>query len=171
MQILHRVPSVLLLALLTTSGLAAESGGCGRFAWPIDAEARLLNSSEKTAVTSGTELNPPPSGAILLTLTPWKSAALPMPPERQPKSDTAFAGFVRVAGMTQPGVYKLSLSAEVWVDVIEDGRYLKPTAFSGAPDCPGIRKSVKFQLGSGLKLIQISGAQLDTVALTLTPAP
>ena len=34
------------------------------------------------------------------------------------------------------------------VDVVQDGHFLKPKAFSGATDCDGIRKTMKFELAA-----------------------
>ena len=51
----------------------------------------------------------------------------------------------RFPAPAKPGVYKLTISSESWIDVLE-GDYLHPTAFTGATSCDGARKSVKFDL-------------------------
>ena len=44
------------------------------------------------------------------------------------------------------GIYTVSLSAGGWIDLVQDGHSLKPKAFSGATDCDGIRKTMKYEL-------------------------
>jgi hypothetical protein len=41
-----------------------------------------------------------------------------------------FAGFTTFKAVPEPGVYTISLSAGAWVDVIQDGHFVKPSAFS-----------------------------------------
>jgi len=57
-----------------------------------------------------------------------------------------------------------------WVDVVQDGRTSKPTAFSGATDCEGLRKLVRYELAAGELLLQISGVSADTITLAILPA-
>jgi hypothetical protein len=68
-------------------------------------------------------------------------------PERAPKDGT-FAGFASLKTVAQAGVYTISLSVGAWVDVVQDGHFLKPVAFSGATDCDGIRKTMKYELSA-----------------------
>lgn len=72
-------------------------------------------------------------------------AKLPTPPERAPKEGT-FAGFTSLRTAPKAGLYTVSLSSGGWVDVVQDGHFLKPKAFSGATDCDGIRKTMKYEL-------------------------
>jgi hypothetical protein len=51
--------------------------------------------------------------------------------------------------------------------VVQDGRHLKPKAFSGATDCEGIRKTMKFDLTASPFVIQISGLKQNSVALAI----
>ena len=59
----------------------------------------------------------------------------------------------------RPGTYTVSLSAGGWVDVVQDGHSLKPRAFSGATDCDGIRKTMKYELSASPFVLQITGSQ------------
>ena len=67
------------------------------------------------------------------------------------------------------GVVQISLSRTAWVDAIQEGRYLKPAAHSGALDCPGIRKIVKFELQQGPVIFQLSGVEANSLALLIAP--
>ena len=84
---------------------------------------------------------------MTLTLVTPAEAKLPTPPERAPKDGT-FAGFASFKTAPKAGVYTISLSAGAWVDVVQDGHFLKPKAFSGATDCDGIRKTMKYELSA-----------------------
>ena len=64
-----------------------------------------------------------------------------------------------VSSAPKAGLYTISLSAGGWVDVVQDGHLLKPKAFSGATDCDGIRKTMKYELSASPFVLQISGAR------------
>jgi hypothetical protein len=81
---------------------------------------------------------------LTLALVAAVEAKLPARPERAPR-EGSFAGFTRIAATPKPGLYTISLSAGGWIDVVQDGRLLKPTAFSGATDCDGIRKTMTYE--------------------------
>jgi hypothetical protein len=86
-----------------------------------------------------------------------------------PKSPETFAGFIQVIAPTRRGTYKITLSSEAWIDVVQDGRVVKSGAFSGATGCEGIRKSVKFELAAAPFIIEISGVTAHTIAIVVTP--
>ncbi|MFI5010966.1 MAG: hypothetical protein ACHQAY_01330 [Hyphomicrobiales bacterium] len=52
---------------------------------------------------------------------------------------------------------------------MQDAHYLKPVAFTGATDCPHIRKSVKFEIGPGPFTLQVSDAPASSIAIVVTP--
>lgn len=93
---------------------------------------------------------------------------LPTPPERAPK-DGSFAGFTSIK-TAKAGLYTISLSAGAWVDVVQDGHFLKPVAFSGATDCDGIRKTMKYELSGQPLVVQISGAKDNSLSIAILPA-
>jgi hypothetical protein len=97
------------------------------------------------------------------------TAKLPTPPERAPKDGT-FAGFTKFTSASKAGSYTISLSAGAWIDVVQDGHFLKPTAFSGATDCDGIRKTVKIDLSATPFVLQISGARENSISLVVQPS-
>ena len=96
-------------------------------------------------------------------------AKLPSPPERAPKEGT-FAGFASFKTVPKAGLYTISLSSGGWLDVVQDGQFLKPKAFSGATDCDGIRKTVKFELSATPFVLQISGTKDDSISIAILPA-
>lgn len=117
-----------LAALITGPALAQEPVGCDKFKWPVERETTALRASDLKTVASGGDLAALPFAAKV-TLKAPKDAALPTPPERAPKDGT-FAGFL-AAKTVAPGVYSVSLSAPAWLDVVQNGQFLKAKSFSG----------------------------------------
>jgi hypothetical protein len=54
--------------------------------------------------------------------------------------------------------------------VVQDGHFLKPVAFSGATDCDGIRKTMKYELAAQPFVLQVSGAKDNAVSIAIPPA-
>ena len=96
----------------------------------------------------------------------------PIERERAPKEGT-FAGFasVKAAPKAAPkaGLYTVSLSSGGWLDVVQDGHFLKPVAFSGATDCDGIRKTVKYELSASPFVRQVSGTRENAISIAILP--
>jgi hypothetical protein len=166
------IASPLLVLILAGVANAAEPVGCDKFAWPLARERGLLLNPNKTSMSmvSSQALDRANSKAVALALVPSADAHLPMAPERAPKSADSFAGLVHFAGAAKPGAYKLTLSDAAWADIIQDGKFVKSIAFTGATGCTGVRKSVKFELSAAPFVVQISGAANESIAFVLTPA-
>ncbi|WGD53234.1 hypothetical protein QA641_04725 [Bradyrhizobium sp. CB1650] len=158
------------LSLGATSALAAEEpSGCDKFKWPIERERAALTAPDRAKLVSGSEQAALPPSAITLTLVAPGDAKLPTPPERAPKEST-FAGFASFKAAPKAGLYTVSLSAGAWVDVVQDGHLLKPVAFSGATDCDGIRKTMKYEFAAQPFVLQVSGAKDNAVSIAILPA-
>lgn len=158
---------VLAAALTATPAFASaqEPSGCGAFRWPLEKERAALNASSST-VANGGELRY--DAALTLDLAPLAEAALPQPPERKPKIAPSFAGHFTLSAPTRPGVYKVTLASDGWVDVIDNGAFLHPRAFSGAVGCQGARKSVKFDLPGRPMVVQVSNVKDAAIGIMLT---
>jgi hypothetical protein len=165
-----RAPLMIALVLLATSAaLAAEEpSGCDKFKWNIDRERAALTAPDSLTLASGGDLAALPSTGMTLALRTPSEAKLPSPPERAPKEGT-FAGFATFKGLPKAGLYTVSLSAGGWVDLRQDGHFLKPKAFSGATDCDGIRKTMKYEISAGPLVLQVSGAKADSVSIAILP--
>jgi hypothetical protein len=161
---------VALLLLGAAPAFAAEEpSGCDKFKWPVDRERAALTAPDRAKLASGSEQAALPSSAITLALVAPGEAKLPSPPERAPKDGT-FAGFASFKAAPKAGLYTISLSAGAWVDVVQDGHFLKPVAFSGATDCDGIRETMKYELSAQPFVLQISGAKENSVSIAILPA-
>ena len=93
---------------------------------------------------------------------------LPVAPERAPKSNNTFAGFIEASAPAQSGTYKITLSSEGWIDVVQDGERLKSIAATGATGCDGVRKSVKFELVAAPFTVQFSGVEASSVGVAIS---
>jgi hypothetical protein len=166
-----RAPVLIALLLLGAipASAAEEPSGCDKFKWNIDRERAALTAPDRIKLASGGEIAALPATAMTLGLHPSGEAKLPSPPERVPK-EGSFAGFASLKNALKPGFYTVSLSAGGWVDVIQDGHFLKPKAFSGATDCDGIRKTMKYELSASPLVLQISGIKEDTVSIAILPS-
>jgi hypothetical protein len=148
---------------------AEEPSGCDKFKWPIDRERAALTAPDRAKLASGSEQAALPATGITLALVAPADAKLPTPPERAPKEGT-FAGFTSFKTAPKAGLYTISLSAGAWVDVVQGGHFLKPKAFSGATDCGGIRKTMKYELSTSPFVLQVSGTKEDWISIAILPS-
>jgi hypothetical protein len=148
---------------------AEEPSGCDKFKWNIDHARAALTAPDRTKFASGAELAALPSTGMTLGLTPPAEAKLPTPPERVPKEGT-FAGFTSFKSPPKAGIYTVSLSAGAWIDLVQDGHPLKPKAFSGATDCDGIRKTMKYEISASPFVLQVSGTKDTSISIAILPS-
>lgn len=153
-----------LIALLTP---AFAEDGCDKFAWPLARERALFAVAEKPNVKAGDTLAAIPAAAVILHLQPGADAAFAMPPERKPKAERWFGGMLRLPAPDKAGVFQVTLSDEAWIDVVQDGRYAHSVGHSGRSDCPGLRKSVRFELAAAPFVLQLSGATSERVVVAI----
>ncbi len=156
-----------LVAWTSAAAAADEPVGCDKFKWPVDKELAVM-IGDTIAIPSGTSLPNALPVSVIVTLKPLAEAKLPTPPERVPKAADSYAGFVQASAPAKAGTYKISLSAEGWIDVVQDGQAVKSSAFSGALGCEDIRKSVKFDLAAKPFTIELSGIKHDSIRIAVT---
>ena len=166
-----RTPLLFALVLLGTAPAwaAEEPSGCDKFKWNIDHERAALTAPDRIKLASGGDVAAVPSTGMTLALLAPAEAKLPTPPERAPKEGT-FAGFANFKNAPKPGVYTVSLSAGGWVDLVQDGHALKPKAFSGATDCDGIRKTMKYEISASPFVLQLTRVKDTSVSLAILPS-
>jgi len=146
-----------------------EPSGCDKFKWNIDHERAALTAPDRIKLVSGGEVAALPSTGMTLGLSTPAEAKLPTPPERAPKEGT-FAGFTSFKAAPKAGIYTVSLSAGGWVDVVQDGHALKPKMFSGATDCDGIRKTMKYEISASPFVLQVSGTRESSISIAILPS-
>lgn len=151
----------------TSPASAQEPVGCDKFKWDVTRERAALAQAGIPKLASGSAMTGSLPQAVMLELTSPADAKLPSPPERNPKPDT-FAGFTTVT-IPANGVYAVALSAAAWIDVMQNGSYLKSQTSSGVSGCDGIRKVVKFRITAGSTTIQVSGVTEPTIKIAVMP--
>lgn len=159
--------SIVIALSIAAPALAQEPVGCDKFKWPLDHERALLASA--SPIASGAQMPKALDAAVTLALGPLADAKLPVPPSRTPKLPESTAGFVTVAALAKAGTYRVTLSAPSWIDVIQGGKVLQSTAFSGATGCAGVRKSVKFDLLAAPFTVELSGTLAHAIGFVVTP--
>ncbi len=152
-------------SLFAAGAEAQEKDACAGFKWSVARERGWFAAPAPAA-----------SGAAIVVgrgyavaLQPTGSVAFRLPPERAPKAG-AFGATLEAADIGAPGPYQITLSDEAWIDVVQGDARLKSTAFSGQKDCPGVRKSVRFDLKAGALTIQVSNAASAILDLSIAPA-
>ena len=158
---------VLAGCVIASSALAEEPVGCDKFKWSIEQERNLLINKAPN-VSSGSSVASAFPVAVTVALVPYADAKLPSAPERAPRLPASNAGFVQVGAPARDGTYKISLSTDAWVDVVQAGHLVKSLTHSGATGCEGIRKSVKFELKAEPFAVQLSNAPGNSVGLAIS---
>jgi hypothetical protein len=159
--------AILTFCVSTAPILAQEPSGCDKFKWPLDKERATLTGSDLPKLASGSRVNWPLPFATTVTLLPLADAKLSLPPERAPKSNNSFAGFIELAAPARSGNYLITLSVEGWIDVVQNGQRLKSIAATGATGCDGVRKSVKFELAATPLTVQFSDIDVSSVGIAI----
>ena len=157
-----------LIAAMPALAAADEPSGCSAFKWPVERERAALAAAGKPAIANGGALAY--DAAATLKLQPLAEAGLPRPPERAPKSAQSFAGHFTLAAPAKAGVFQVTLASEGWIDVVDNGGFLRPRGFSGALGCDGARKIVRFDLPARPLDIQLSGVKDAEIAVVVSPA-
>jgi hypothetical protein len=163
-----RLLAVVAVGLMPGIAWGEEPHGCDAFKWPVKADAALLHAADRPTVESGASARI--GNAVTLKLVALDAAALPMAPERAPKTKPSQAGFLRLDAPAA-GAYQITISQGAWIDVIQNGHYIKPTAFSGALDCPDVRKSLRVTLSASPLTLQVSGTEANAIGIAVLQAP
>ena len=154
------------LAASIAGAWAEDTLGCEKFKWSIARERTWFAASPKS-VAAGAELTSTES-AYLVALVAGDASGFAVAPDRAPKPG-AFGGVLKGV-IVKPGLYQITLSDEAWIDVVQNGASVKSKDFSGKKDCPGVRKSVRFDLVAGPATLQISNADVAKMMVAIAPA-
>lgn len=160
-----RILAVAMTFVVLSSGVARAD--CDHFKWSLDRERAWLAAAPEPVAAGGAVALA--DKAFAVALRPNAEAGFVAPPERAPKPES-FGTVVNLAAVGAPGVYEITLSAEAWLDVVQNGARAKSIDFSGQKDCPGVRKSVKFELAAGTATVQISNAETASILMTIALA-
>jgi hypothetical protein len=96
-------------------------------------------------------------------LLPPKDVKLAVKGDRKPKPNSS-AGLAAL-DVTKAGKLDVILSTATYVDLVRDGRVLKSTGHTDLKTCPGLRKSVSFDVVPGRYIVQLTDAPARTVKM------
>ncbi|WP_164157099.1 homogentisate 1,2-dioxygenase [Sandarakinorhabdus rubra] len=138
---------------------------------PPDLKAWAGPRAALAAAASSTDLPALPIGApVALTLAPAARVTFARPPEQQRTPDDAHAGLVAVT-LPAAGVWRLSFSKPVWVDMLQDGKFIASGAHGALAPCTSVRKVVEFAAGPGRYTVQLSGNPGRDLVIMVTAKP
>jgi hypothetical protein len=168
------LPVAVCTVVLTAAPMAfaAETGGCESFAWPVKTELQWMKAPDSEAVASGAKLPSPPEKALALSLQPMSAVSFPVAPtgRLKPEGDV-YGGIITFdSPSSAPGSYQVTVQTGAWVDVVQDGKALKPTAHSGKSDCDGVRKTIRFKLDPGPFTLEFSNVRKDSIKFAIRQA-
>lgn len=166
-------PAVLSLAALLSAAAvvpaAADSDPCAAFKWPVTREKQAFAGTQLPILKSGAQYPGVMAGATV-AMDPQDRVSYPVPPGHKPKSNPPHGAVINTAPLAAGGTYQVTLSDEAWIDLVQNGKLLRSTSFTGAQGCPGIRKSVRFKVDQGPLVIEISDAGAERINLDILPA-
>ncbi|GLS22479.1 hypothetical protein GCM10007874_54970 [Labrys miyagiensis] len=163
------LPFVLTLTIPGTVPAFADDAACKTFKWDLSREQRWFEAAGLPSFASGAAPKMEGSVALRLNLSPIDGLAFAVAPEHKPAAGS-FGAVLSLPALDKASLYQVTLSDEGWIDVIQDGASVKSGAFSGAKGCPGLRKSVRFDLKPGPVTLQISGVKAQTINVAVGPA-
>jgi len=166
---------MLLTIGLALSALAVQAqDGCTDFKWDVSKE-RALFAGPPTVMRAGTDVKSAPivlpNRLYQLALAPQSSVNFSVWQGKKPADADAHAGLA-ILRISAAGSYRVALDLPVWIDVVTSDSVLQPADFQGQHSCAAPHKIVEFDLKNTKPfLLQLSGAAIDQLLLTVTPTP
>ncbi len=127
-------------SLFAVAGASAEDG-CGKFDWSVQREVELFADGFVADVESESAL--PRDGVFSMLLSPVSRVIYTVAPERG--RDDGFGGVVTLEWISA-GRYQVTVSEDAWIDAVQNDKRLQVLASTSRDDCPGIRRSVQFEI-------------------------
>ena len=158
------------LIAFAASARAEDTASCKSFAWPVDADRTAFESPKLESVGTGAARGPWKEQAFMLKLAPQDSVNFARRSCGRYHAKKFFGGTVSFDPPEQAGRYYVTLSSDGWIDVVQNGAGIRSDAHTGAKECPGLRKSVRFPVGSFPIVLQLSGVTTDTIKVGIRPA-
>lgn len=163
--------AALVLCLLASAAQAEEAPACAQFKWPLATERSWFEAGSLNMLASGAAVGTLAEGAFALTLKPAAEVVYALPPEGKPKPDKPLGAVLTFGSVAMPGTYQVTLSDEAWIDIVQAGAYRPSLEFSGVHGCPGLRKSVRFEISQAPLVLQLSAASSPSLKLAIRRAP
>lgn len=138
---------------------------------PADLAAWAGPRTPLVAAAAAARLPALPVGApAAITLLPTDNVRFARPPEQQRTPADSHAGLISLA-LPAAGVWRLSFSKALWVDVVDGDAFVKSGAHGMLAPCTSLRKVVEFTASAGTYLVQLSGNPGRDVVMMVTKKP
>jgi hypothetical protein len=163
--------SILLLLAILSTQITHAADACSTFKWDVSREIALFRKAPAT-IDAGAKTDSAPrieaERAYEARLLAQPSVTLASPPSKKMLDDGAHAGLFTFR-VSASGMYRVSIDAGFWVDVIAAGKPLVSTDFNGETACKAPRKIVVYELPADTDLIlQFSAADTDRTLFAIT---
>lgn len=162
---------VLVSAACAFASVLPVTAGCLDGRWPLEREAAAIAAASGAAqLESGARVRLERFQALTLALRPPTEPPSSLPgqlPGLAAEPPIGQEGYILLM-VDAPGLYQVTLPEAAWVDVVQKGLFLRAAAFTAAKDCPGVQKSVRFDLKPGAGLLRISRAQGPRITFVLS---
>ena len=156
----RRIACVLTL-LAAAAPAAAQDDRCRSFSWSIGRSIDLFDEP-LPKLRSGQSV--PKEGAFALNLKPVADVIYPVVPERG--SDGGKGAVVTIETIPA-GRYQIALSADAWVDAIQENKHLETSLQTRDKRCPGVRHSLEVEVAGSALILQLGGAAVDRINIAV----
>ena len=162
-------------ALLPTAGQtanAADTDPCTGFTWDVSRERAVMKQTPRAvsgAVRPGADVPKiEPEKLYEVKLADQSAVTFVAKPGKAALTDGAHAGLVRFR-VEKSGRYRISITSEHWIDVIEGTQLESSRDFQGQRGCERPHKIVEYELPAGRDLtLQFSGSTGARVIVAIT---
>ena len=171
----QRANTRLLLAFALLGAMAipaAAEEDCTGFSFPVDTDIAWMNAADSESVEAGAKLSSLPAKAVTLKMKLTRDITLPVKSGRKKQAigGGTYSGWFEITSLPKAGMYQISLSVDGWIDAAQNGELVQSHSFSGRPACKSVRKSVRYELGAGPVTVQVAGAPVEAVKVTIREA-
>ena len=164
---------LLAAALLVVSSAVLADDACAAFTWNVSHERALFATSARELAAGRDAATAPvvdPDRLYDLALAPHDEVHMPAMNRTAHGAGQGSAGLVRLQ-ITAAGSYRISVGAQMWVDVVSGSMLIASSDFAGQHGCEAPHKIVQYDLQPGTFILQLSGAAADHVKMTVTRPP
>jgi hypothetical protein len=150
---------------LTTIGWIAPAlaeDRCVQFSWSLGQRIDLFAEKFIPTIDSGQYL--PKEGVFAVRLKRASDIVYPVTPERG--SDSGYGGVVTIESLPA-GRYQVALSAEAWVDAVQEHKRLTALNSDNGGACPGVKRRWEYRVQGEPLTLQIGGASAAKLNVAL----
>src|SRR5262245_57528241 len=153
---------------------AADAPDCSTFTWDMTHELTLFGgTAQPLASARNTGAAPQLSVDTLyaVQLHPLADVTFAHPLGKAVAADGSSGGVLKLH-VQDAGLYRITLDAPLWIDVVANGELVTAKGFQGRQPCKLSHKSVEWSLPANADLVvRLDGAAREQANLAVTVAP